>query len=157
MSIAEWPESRRRLFALSAALVFVALGAFIAAGNISEAPGPESAGLWRLFSLTAVGVGLLMGWYSWRKLTSPPFDTKLKLEGVKILLPAIALALAITRLLPDEGAAPVVGGGLTVGFFGGILVVYGFDALTDRLSQGRSWRGGRDQHPGGHSNTSSPT
>lgn len=157
MSIAEWPENRRRLFALSVALVFVALGFFIAAGNISKTPDGERAGLWRLFAVTAIGVGLLMSWYSWRKLTSPAFDTKLKLEGAKILLPAIALALVITRLLPDEGAVPVVGGGVAAGFFGGVLVVYGFDALTGRLSKGRSWRAGPGRERDGQSNTSSPT
>lgn len=157
MRITEWPESRRRLFALSVALLFVALGFFIAVGNISETPPDQHASLWRLFAVTAVSVGLLMGWYSWRKLTSAAFDTKLKVEGTKILLPAIALALVITRLLPDEGAAPIVGGGVAAGFFGGVLVVYGFDALTDRLSKGRSWGAGAEQQRGGQSNTSSPT
>lgn len=157
MSIAEWPENRRRLFALSVALLFVAVGFFIAAGNISETPAEERSSLWRLFAVTAIGVGLLMSWYSCRKLTSPAFDTKLKLDGAKILLPGVALALVITRLLPDEGAAPVVGGGVATGFFGGMLVVYGFDALTDRLSKGRSWRAGPGQQGDAQSNTSSPT
>lgn len=158
MSVADWPESRRRLFGLSAALLFVAIAFFIAAANIGEAPDDQRAELWRLFTVTAIGVACLMGWYSWRKLTRPDFDTTVRFDRAKILLPGIALALGITRLLPDDGAGPVVGGGVGAGFFGGVLLVYGFDAITNRLSEGRSWRGGRDDggHPA-HSKTSSPS
>ncbi len=158
MSIRDWRETPRRLLGLGIASLFVGGGFFVGAGNIGEVPPDERAALWRLFTIVAIATAALMGGYSWRKLTNPQFDTKLKVEGWKIVFPIVVLTFGITRLLPEDGAVPVAGGGVTAGFFGGVLLVYGFDAATGRLSKGRSWRHGvSEARDDGHSNTSSPS
>ncbi len=158
MSIGDWSETSRRLFGLAGLSLFVAGGFFVGAGNIGEVPPEERFALWRLFTMVAIPAAALMGWYSWRKLTYPEFDTKLKVEGWKIVFPIVVLTFGITRFLPEDGAVPVAGGGLTAGFFGGVLLVYGFDAVTGRLSKGRSWRHDLSEaRDDAHSNTSSPS
>ncbi len=144
MGIADWAETPRRIVGLAGLSLFIAVGGLLAAGSIGDVAPEQRAALWRLFILVATPMAAVMGWYSWRKLTRPSFDTSFKFgRGSALFLPLLGSTYLLSRLLSRSTSGAVVAAGMVCGFFGGMLLVHAFDAMTNRLSHGRSWRAGK--------------
>ena len=151
-------EGGRRAIGVFGALAFVLVGYWIATVEIGAAPADDEADLWRRYAIFAGIFLVIMVAYSIRKLTRPSFDTSFPARKYFWLL--LGLVIIARRALFDDTAGAVAFAGIATGFFGGMLLVYGFDAVTNRLSKGRSWRypdgvpGAEESH---QSNTSSTT
>lgn len=153
-------ETVRRVVGLTIVAAFLATMVWVAASEIGKTPAADRGKHWLAFAIAATLAAAVMGWYSWRKLTRPSFDTRFSFgTGSPVLIPLLGGAYLLSRVASRDTGALIVAGGLACGFFAGILAVYGFDALTNRLSKGRSWRAFDAGETGGShsSNTSSPS
>lgn len=128
------------MFAIGA----TSLGILFATLEDKGAGAGNSDGFWRVYALTTVVVGLLAMAYSVKKLLNPKFDTSVNLgRKSPLFIPLIGVTVLVLALIPDDGSGAALTTGFVTGFFGGVSLVYGFDALTNRLSKGRSWRIGK--------------
>lgn len=151
---------QRRIIALLASLGFVAVGIWLMTAELADAPDADAGEAWTRFGIAAAALGILMAAYGWKKLKDPAFDTTLKIDPRRHLFIAVGLILLFRRTFLTTLNAKVIFFGAGTGFFGGMFLVYLYDALTNNLSHGRSWRypeGVPGSEPDHSSNTSSPT
>ena len=157
--LARRTETQRRIIGLLVFLGFVATAVWLTVAELGDAPEADSDAVWMRFAIAAAVSGVVMAAYGWKKLTDPKFDTALKFDPRPYLFLAVGVTLLFRRTFLTTLNAKVTFAGIAAGFFGGLLVIHLYDALTNNLSKGRSWRypDGVPEPDGHSSNTSSPT
>ena len=158
--LARRTETQRRSIALLGCLGFIAVAIWLVVAELDDAPEADPEAAWTRFAIAAAASALVMGAYAWKKLTDPKFDTSLRFDTRRYMFVVLGVILLFRRAFLTTVGAKVTFFGIGAGFFGGFFLVYLYDALTNNLSRGRSWRypeGVPSEGEGHSSNTSSPT
>lgn len=131
-------ETQRRLITIGAGTLLILLACWVASQAAADLPPDERRGAWIRFTIAAVVVAPPMGIFVWRRLSDPNVaDSNADMRRYFALV--VGIGLLLRRQIGDNPELMALLAGASLGYVGSTALVYVYDLVTNRLSQGRSW------------------